>query len=110
MEPKIIEGSIQTVKDYGFFHMVIVDDNCIVDTIKGMSIKDGKKIRFTIEVLEDEAVEEDEPTINFTLRQIIKNDDAIKGLRLNPYCMNEGADPYARYEIKLSDAKKWGLV
>lgn len=101
-----LEGSYKYYEESG----AIIIDGVDLGTYISDVNPNGRKLRITIEVLEDEVVEEDEPIIIFTLRQIIRNDDAINGLRLNPYCMNEGADPTARYEIKLSDAKKWGLV
>lgn len=104
-----ISGTYTTVHDYGCFDWVDIGGDDLSDKLNSLKLE-NKKVRITIEVLEDEVIEEDEPTINFTLRQIIQSNEAIEGLRLNPYCLNEGADPYARYEIKLSDAKKWGLI
>ena len=106
MEKKIILGNVER-DPYGSW------DDCspglylnrdLLETI--FNKYEGKKIRVTIE----EIVEDDGPIVNFRLRDIVENDEAIKFLGLNPWCLNEGSSENETYQIPLKLAKKFGLV
>jgi hypothetical protein len=64
----------------------------------------------TAEIATETDIEDDEPTINIKLKNIVTNDLACDGLGYNPYCVNEGADGNELIAVKLSKAKLWGLV
>ncbi len=52
----------------------------------------------------------DEPKMSFKLKTLVLNDAACDELGLNPWCVAEGADGEEEIKIKLSQAKKWGLI
>lgn len=70
----------------------------------------GKKVKITIEELEEDEKDSDEPKTLFKLKTLVLNDTACEGLGLNPWCVAEGADGEEEIKIKLSQAKKWGLI
>jgi hypothetical protein len=71
---------------------------------------EGKNVKVTIEILPDDVEEDDSPVIEFRLKDIIKNDDAIKFFRLDPWCVNEGADGNVKYSLTVNKAKELGLL
>ena len=44
------------------------------------------------------------------LKKLVTIDAACAQLHINPYCVNEGSDGNALYEISVRDANKWGLI
>lgn len=72
----------------------------------------GKKVKVTIEEIkeEEEEEEDEEPKILFKLKTLVKKDAICDELGLNPWCVAEGADGEEEIPIKLSQAKKWGLL
>lgn len=61
--------------------------------------------------MEEEALREaEEIKVLIRLGTIIESNDAIEYLGLNPWCVNEGADPDTTYEIPASKAKEFGFI
>jgi hypothetical protein len=103
----LIEGKVKLAEPDCLLAGVYVNNEQMEDLFANL---EGKRIRLTIEVLPDEVNEDDEHIIGIPLRMIVKNDDACNSLGLNPYCVAEGANGDDYMNIRLSDAKKWGLI
>jgi len=67
---------------------------------------------YTVEVEFSESVEEVEPedSIDLPLKIIVRSNEAINYLGLNPYCINEGGDPNAMYSLPVSKVREFGLI
>lgn len=106
---EIYEGKLEWVKKFWD------DDDPEHFTIDGGNLNsilnhlEDKNIRLTIEVLTEQG-EDDEPTINLHLNQVVRNEYLCNALGYNPYCVHEGADGTAIVQVKLSDAKKAGII
>jgi hypothetical protein len=48
--------------------------------------------------------------IQIKLKNLIRSDEAIKELGLNPWCVNEGADGNEYRQVSLEQAIKWGFI
>lgn len=109
MESKIITGKI-VENPYGNWSDVdqgwyIGYDN--IETI--LKNYEGKNVKITIEII-PEVENDDSELIDFRLGYIIKNNKAIEYFGLNPWCVNEGADPDEKYSCTMNKARELGLI
>lgn len=121
-EKEILEGKVQE-DVFGSYDDcspgTYIGDNILASSVRnGFNIFNkyiGKRIRVTIEVIPDEAeAEEDEPTVNFTIGQILNKgvwSEFCEYKGWNEWIINEGrADKNETVRIPLSKAKQLGLI
>jgi hypothetical protein len=70
----------------------------------------SKKVKLTIEVLEDEKETEEEPTVGIKLAKVVKIDRVCEQLGVNPWCVSEGADGDELIQVPVSLAIKENLI
>lgn len=108
METKIIAGKI-VENPYGNWSDVDTGWYIGFDRIDSfLNSYEGKNVKITIEII-PEVETDDSELIDFRLGYIIKN-DAIKYFGLNPWCVNEGADPVEKYSCTMNKARELGLI
>ena len=108
MTTKTISGEVKEIP-YGNWSDVDTGWYIGSDNIRTLLYEyEGKNVKISIEVLPD-AVDESE-IVWFRLSQIIKNNDAIKYFGLNPWCVNEGADPNEKYSCTINQAIELRLI
>ena len=77
------------------------------DGVRGNIIEKVRTL-YKEEFLDDK---ESEPkNIIVTRREVVQNDVLLDELGLNPYCINEGADPDYEYRITKTLAKNAGII
>ena len=107
MESKIITGKIWTDL---YDELVIRNGNDTdIDIENLFKYYEGKNVKITIEII-PEVDNDDSELIDFRLGYIIKNDEAIEYFGLNPWCVNEGADPDEKYSCTMNKARELGLI
>lgn len=106
MESKIITGKILT--DW-YDELVIRNGNTDIDIENLFKQYEGKNVKITIEII-PEVENDDSELIDFRLGYIIKNNKAIEYFGLNPWCVNEGADPDEKYSCTMNKARELGLI
>lgn len=63
--------------------------------------------------LSEKNIKKANKTISVSLREVSDSgywEEFCKKYGVNEWCINEGADEEAEYDILLSDAKKWDLI
>lgn len=86
-----------------------IGSDSIVDVLDKFQ---NAKVEINIKVIDPlpRANRTPEPTINFTLKDVVLNIDACNAMGYNPWCLKEGADGDEIIKVPLSIAKTCGLI
>lgn len=103
-----------TIQNYRDSENIVAEAHSALALREALEERIGADLSSVIIFVEDAEADLPEPelTVKVSLRRLSNTcwDQACEHFGLNPYCLNEGADPEATYDVPVSKAKAWRLL